>query len=138
MAGHIHCHVEAGDRTIDDAAVQIVTRREGDRVQQKIQTAPGPFDPVEHFFQLPGNLNVTGKHELTTQPTRHRADERLRLGVQIGGCKARAGPHECFGAASRDTVLVRDSDHEAALPAKIDQARSPARRCVRHRKTFLI
>ena len=53
MAGHLHCLQEAGLRAVDDAAVQVLARRERDRVDGEIEPPPVGADALEHRLHLP-------------------------------------------------------------------------------------
>ncbi len=62
MARYIHGLRETVSGAVDDARLQVLSWREGDRMKQEIEAAPFICYGVENRLELPINANVTG-HE---------------------------------------------------------------------------
>ncbi len=102
---------------------EILPWREGDRMEQEIQTAPCALHLAEQRLELARYAHVAGRDPLGAEPLGDGLDPALRLFVEIGRGKARAAASEGFGAARSNAVLIGDADDQAALSAKIDQGR---------------
>jgi hypothetical protein len=121
MAGDVHRDVEAGDGAIRDPAMQILARREGDRMQQKVEATPFRSDPLEYGLELTIDLYVARHYDLASKPVGDRTHEGFGLGVQISCCQPGASVHEGFGATGSYAVPVGDPNDEPPLAAEIEE-----------------
>src|SRR5271157_1941467 len=112
MARNVHGEREAGLRAIGDPAVQILLRREGDRMQQKIEPAPPLADPREPRLKLPWFAHVASDDDRALEFFGQWADVRLRLRIEIGDGEVCAGIAQRLRTAIGDAVLVGDTGDE--------------------------
>ena len=103
---------------VGDAAVQVVGRRVGDRVQHEVEPAPALADRVEDRFHRAGLLDVERHRDRRGQLARQRLDVGPCLVVEPGHRELGAAVAEHAGAAVGDAVLVGDADHQALAAAE--------------------
>src|SRR5208337_5672127 len=102
---------KAGLRAIGDPAVQILLRREGDRMQQKIEPAPLLANAREHRLKLTWLPHVARNDDRALEFFGKRADVRLRLRIEIGDGEVCAGIAQRLTAIG-DAMLVGDTGDE--------------------------
>ena len=102
-------------RHIDDAALQRVLGRKGDRVHDEIELAPVLADAFEHRLHLAGRVHVERHEDRRFELAGQRLDVFLRLVVEIGDRELRAERPERLGATPGDRVIVGDADDQSLL-----------------------
>ena len=93
VAGDVHRLGEPCRRAVQEPALEVLLRREGDGVDQAVQLPPASPDEVEHRLELAGDAHVQRGGERRS----HLAGERLDVGpcllVQPGDRQLR--PQQC-------------------------------------------
>ncbi len=145
VAGNVHGPGEAGSRTIEQSALKVVFRREGDRVNEAVELSPAGADQRKQFLQLAGVFDIERSGDLGAQSLRERLDVRTGLVVEPCHGKVGAGLPEGGRAAVSDRMLVRDADDQRLVPLedRIDGfahrgAASVGRPCCRQRAWFSV
>ena len=115
VAGHVHGQAEAGRGAVEQGALQVLLRGEGDGVQGDVEPAPRPADLLEDRFQLPRLLHVEGQENRRLQLPRQGLDVRPGLVVQVSDGQLGAELAEGASTAERDRVLVGDAEHQGLL-----------------------
>jgi len=119
VAGHVHRRREALRTAVDHPTVEILLRREGDRVQQEIEATPAFLHLAEKRLEFAGDAYIARRSPFDAELVDDRLDPVLCLFVEIGGGKPGAAPGKCLRASCRDAMFVCDPDDEAALAGQI-------------------
>ena len=114
-ARHVHGGEKTLPRHVDDAPLQRLLGREGDRMHDEIELAPILGDALEHRLHLAGRAHVERHDDRRLELARERLDVFLRLVVEIGHRELGAERAERLGAAPGDRVFVGDADDQASL-----------------------
>ena len=112
MAGDVHRLGEARGRAVEEAALQVFLRREGDRVHQDVEPAPLLVDRLEHRLELARRRDVERQEQRRLQLARQRLDVRPGLLVEVGDREVGAELAERLGAAVGDRAVVGDADDQ--------------------------
>src|SRR5260370_37276026 len=114
MARDVHRLGEPLGRAIQQPALEIRLRREGERVNKDVETAPLFGDLLEYRFELPGYGDVERQEYRRLETGR----QRLYIGpcfvVEISDRDLGADRAERLGAAIGNRMLVGDADDERA------------------------
>src|SRR5512144_1068749 len=102
-------------RYVDDASLQRVLGREGDRVDDKIELAPVLGDTFEYRLHLAGRAHVERKHDLGLELLGERLDVFLCLVVEIGDRELGPERAKRLSAAPGNRLIVGDADDETLL-----------------------
>jgi hypothetical protein len=109
IAGDVDRQGEARGAAIDDAAIQILRPREGDRVQQKVESSPFRSDPLEDRFELSRNAYVGRQQQRAAEGIGDRPNIGQPLVVQLGRRDLGDRGYERTRAVSGDAGLVGDA-----------------------------
>ena len=104
---------KAVPRHVDDASLQRLLRREGDRMDDEIELAPRLGDPFEHRLHLARHAHVERHDDRRFEFACERLDVFLGLVVEIGHREFGAERAECLGAAPGDRMFIGNADDEA-------------------------
>ncbi len=113
MDRNVHGQRKALGRTIQHAAVQVILRRKGDGMDQRVQPPPAVGDLCEHGLKLPVLRDVERGQDLGAQFLGQGADMRLCLGVQPGDGKIAALGPQRLGAAIGHGLRIGDTDDQS-------------------------
>ena len=114
-ARYVQCGEKAFTRDVDNAALQSILGREGDRMHKKVELAPHLADLLENSLHLTGDANVERHHNRSFERLRERIDKFFSFFVQIGHGELGAQGTKCLGAAPGDRLIVGNADHEPFL-----------------------
>ena len=115
MHRDVHREAEPLGRTINDPAVKILLRAEGNGMEQCVEPTPFRADLGIESFQLARPADIERHEDLRLEFFGNRPHEPFRLFVEIGDCDIRPHLSHCARTAVGNGLIVRDTHNESLL-----------------------
>ena len=133
----VHGRLEALPAGVHERALQIVDRRERDRVEHEVERAVGLFRLVEHAGDVVVLLDVAGGDQLGADRLGQLANPPFHLVAgQVGETELRSFGQELLRDRPGDAEIVRHAQDHPFFPRK--QSHPPPLSPVLHQKLVLL